>query len=123
MCRDRVRKVGVHLQLILARNVKDSKNSFFKFSSRKRRKSVGPPVIRTGDLVKKDMEQAKVFSTFFALFFPHKICLQGSQASDISGNIWSTNNLLMVEANKSREHLNRRGIRKSMRPDAVRPWC
>lgn len=67
VCRDGVRTARAHLELLLARNVKDSKNSFYKCisSRRKRRENVGPQLNRAGGLVTKDTEETKVLGTFF----------------------------------------------------------
>jgi len=40
-CRDAMRKAKVHLELKLARYVKDSKNDFFKYTSSKLREDQG----------------------------------------------------------------------------------
>jgi len=52
-CRDATRKAKVHLELNLARDVKDNKKGFFKYigSKRKTRDNVGPLLNEVGVLV------------------------------------------------------------------------
>lgn len=88
MCRNGVRSPATaHLELILARNVNDSKNNFYRYigSKRKRRENVSPQLSRARDLVTKDTGESEVLGTFTSAF-PAKVCLQESWASDLSKN-------------------------------------
>ena len=61
-------KAKVHLELNLAREVKDNKKGFFKYISRKRmtREYVGPLLNEVGALVTKDTEEVVLLDAFFA---------------------------------------------------------
>jgi len=54
-CSDATRKAKAHLQLKLARDVKNNKKGFFNYitSKRKTRKSVGPFLNRVGVLLRR----------------------------------------------------------------------
>lgn len=62
----------------LERDVKGSKNGFYKYISSKRkvRENVSLLLNGAGDLVTKDMEKAKVFNAFFTSVFTGKTGLQ-----------------------------------------------
>jgi len=55
-------KVKVHLELVLARDVKNNNKSFFKYfsSKRKTRDNVGPLLNEVGVLVTEDTEKAQI---------------------------------------------------------------
>jgi len=58
--REAMRNAKAHLELDLARDVKDNRKGFFKYISSKRmtRENVGPPLNEMGALVTEDMEKA-----------------------------------------------------------------
>jgi len=60
-CRNATRKAKVHLELNLARDVKDNKKGFFNYisSKRKTRENVGPLLNKVGVLVTEDAEKAE----------------------------------------------------------------
>lgn len=120
VCRAGVRTARAHLDLILARNVKDYKSRFYRYiSSKRKRENMNPQLNRTGDLVIKDMEEAEVLGTFFTSVFTAKVCLQESW---IIGNVWSEDDLLLVGEEKTEEHLSRWALDKSTGPDVMHPW-
>ena len=73
-CRDAVRKAKVHLELNLARDIKDNKKGFFKYidSIWKTRDNVGPLLNEVGALVMEDTEKAELLNAFFTSAFAPK---------------------------------------------------
>jgi len=60
-CRDAMRKAKVHLELNLARDVKDNKKDFYKYISSKRKTRD-----KVGALVTEDTQKAELLNAFFA---------------------------------------------------------
>lgn len=121
MCRDRVRKAKVHVELNLARDVKSNKTAFYRFTSSKMEtmENVGPLLNGTGDRVLKDMEKSEVLSDFTSVF-TEEIHPQESEASD-TRKVWIKKDLLLVGDDQVRDQLNRLDIHKSMGPDGMLP--
>ena len=69
-----MRKAKIHLELTLARDVKDNKKGFFKYISSKRMTSdnVGPRLNEVGVLVMEDTEKAELLNAIFASVFSAK---------------------------------------------------
>lgn len=69
-----VRRANDHVELNLARDVKDNKNGFSKRISNKKktRENVGPWLNGAGDLVTEDMENAEVLNIFSTSVFTGK---------------------------------------------------
>jgi len=65
-CRDATRKAKAHLELKLARDVKNNKKGFFNSisSKRKARANVGPLLDEAGVLVTEDAEKAELLNAF-----------------------------------------------------------
>jgi len=84
-CRDSMKKAKVHLELNLARGVKDNKKSFFKCisSKQKTKHNVGPLWTEVGALVMEDAEKAELLNAFFASVFSARADPQESQALEI----------------------------------------
>jgi len=78
-CRNARRKAKVHLQLNLARDVKDNEKGFFKYisSKRKTRENVGPLLDKVAALVTEDAGKADLLNAFFASVFSAKASLPG----------------------------------------------
>jgi len=84
-CRDVIRKAKVHLELNLARGVKNNKKSFFKYinSKWKTRENVGPLLNEVGVLVMEGAEKAELLNAFFASVFSAKAGPQECHALEI----------------------------------------
>lgn len=72
--------------------------------------------------MKENMEKAEVLDVFFALVFIGRICLLESQALETSGKVWSNEDLVSVEKDQAREHLNKFAVRKSVGTDWMHLW-
>jgi len=70
-CRDATRNAKAHLELNLARDVKNNKKGFFNYISSKwkTRDNVGPLLNESGVLVMEDSEKAELLNVFFASVF------------------------------------------------------
>ena len=81
-CRVSVRKAKAHLELNLAKDMKDNK-VFFKYVNNKRRTrdNVGLLLNEVGALVSGDVENVEILNTFFVLVFITKTAPWESQAS------------------------------------------
>ncbi|GAB0207135.1 mitochondrial enolase superfamily member 1 [Grus japonensis] len=123
VCSDETRKVKAHLELNLARDVKDKKEGFFKYISRKRttRENVGPLLNEVGALVTEDTEKEKLLNAAFASVFTAKAGPQESQALEVGEKVLRKEDLPLVEEDRVREHLGKLDIHKSMGPDGMHP--
>ena len=85
-CRDATRKAKVHLELKLARDVKDNKKSFFNYISSKwkTRENVEALLNEVGALVMEDAEMAEFPSALYASVFSAKPGPQESQALKVT---------------------------------------
>ncbi|GAB0179989.1 mitochondrial enolase superfamily member 1 [Grus japonensis] len=81
VCRDAMKKGKAHLELNLARDVKDNKKGFFKYISSKRNtwENVGPLLNEVGALVMEDTEKAELLNAAFASVFTAKAVPQETQ--------------------------------------------
>jgi len=106
-CRDATRKAKAHLELNLARDVKDNKKSFFKYISSKwkTRDNVGPLLKEVGALVTEDAEKAELLNAFFASVFSAKAGPQESQAPEVREETHREDDLPLVEEHCVRDHL------------------
>ncbi|GAB0204864.1 mitochondrial enolase superfamily member 1 [Grus japonensis] len=122
-CRDATRKAKAHLELNLARDVKDNKKGFFKSisSKRKTRENVGPLLNEVGALVTEDTEKTELLSAAFASIFTAKAGPQESQTLEVREKVWRKEDLPSVEEDRVREHLGKLNIHKSMGPDGMHP--
>ena len=71
MCRDRIRKAKVQMELNLVRNVKDNMNGSYRYIGRKRQaKESAPPLMKSNrDLASSDVGKAEVLNECFASVF------------------------------------------------------
>jgi len=107
-CGDAMRKAKAHLELNLARDVKDNKKGFSKYisSKRKSRDNVEPLLNEVGVLVTEDTEKAELLNAFFAVFAA-KIGPLESQSLEVREEAWQTYNLPLVEEDCVRDHLSK----------------
>lgn len=84
-CRDATRKAKAHLELNLAKEIKDNKKGFFKYvnSKRKARENVGPILSEGGALVIGDAEKAEILNAFFASVFSERALPQESWTLEV----------------------------------------
>jgi len=84
-CRDAMRKAKVHLDLNLARDVKNNKKGFFKYfrCKRKTRDNVGLLLNEVDVLVTEDAENAELLNACFASVFSAKAGPQECQALEL----------------------------------------
>jgi len=116
-------KSKVHLELNLARDVKDNKKSFFKYicSKEKTRDNVGPLLNEVGVLVTEDAEKAELPNAFFASVFNAKAGPQESQTLEGREEVCRKDDLPLVEEDCVRDHLSNLEAHKFMGPDGMHP--
>jgi len=85
VCKDATRKAKVHLELNLARDIKDNKKGFFNYiiSKQKTRKNAGPLLNEVGALVTEYTEKAELLNAFFASVSTAKANPQESQSWEV----------------------------------------
>jgi len=122
-CWDATRKAKVHLELNLARDVKDIKKAFFEYisSKGKTRENVGLLLSEVGVLVTEDAEKADLLNAFFISVFSAKASPQESQALEVREEAWRKKDLPLVEKDCVRDHLSNLDAQKSMGPDGMHP--
>jgi len=98
-CRDATRNAKAHLELKLARDVKNNKKGFFNYmsSKRKARDNVGPQLNEAGVLVTEDAEKAELLNAFFASVFSAKAGPQESQGLEVRQEAYREDNFPLVE--------------------------
>ena len=71
MCRNEIRKAKAQMELNLARDVKNNKKVFFRYTEQERqaKESVPPLINQKGELTSSNMEEAEVLNEAFALVF------------------------------------------------------
>jgi len=123
-CRGATKKAKVHLELNLARDMKDNKG-FFKYTSRKQktRDNVGLLLNEVGVLVMEDAEKAELLNAFFASVFSAKAGPQESQALEVREEACRKDDFPLVEEHCVRDHLSKLDTHKSMGPDGMHHEC
>ncbi|KAK4816288.1 hypothetical protein QYF61_014586 [Mycteria americana] len=123
LCRDGVRKAKAQLELNLARDAKNNKKGFYRYTNQKRKvkESVPPLMNKNGDLVSTDEEKAEVLNNFFALVFsgnhsPHPSQVNGQHVGDQGGKAPPT-----VREDQVHDHLGNLNIYNAMGPDEMHP--
>jgi len=119
-CRDAMRKAKAHLELNLARDVKNNKKGFFNYlsSKRKARDNVGPLLNEAGILMTEDAEKAELLNVFFASIFSAKAGRQESQVPEVREEAHREDDFPLVKEDCMRDHLSNLDAHKSMGPDA-----
>jgi len=122
-CRDATRKAKAHLELNLARDVKNNKKGFFNYISSKRttRDNVGPLLNEAGVMVMEDVEKAELLNAFFASVFSAVTCPQESQAPEVREEAHREDDFPLVEEDCVRDCLSNMDAHKSMGPDGMHP--
>ncbi|GAB0208473.1 mitochondrial enolase superfamily member 1 [Grus japonensis] len=123
ICRDATRKAKAHLELNLARDVKDNKKGFFKYisSKRKTRENVGPWLNEMHALVMEDTEKVELLNATFCSVFTAEAGPQESQTLEVGEKVLRKEDLPLVEDHRVRDHLGNLNIHKSMGPDGMHP--
>ncbi|PKU44228.1 rna-directed dna polymerase from mobile element jockey-like [Limosa lapponica baueri] len=118
VCRDATREAKVHLELNLARDVKDNKKGFFKYisSKRKTREKVGHWA-----LVMEDTEKAELLNATFASVFTAKASPQESQILEVRERVWRKEDFPLDNQDCPRDYLGKLDTNKSMDPDGMHP--
>ncbi|GAB0205781.1 mitochondrial enolase superfamily member 1 [Grus japonensis] len=122
-CRDATRKAKAHLELKLARDVKDNKKGFFKYisSKRKTRENVDPLLNEVGALVMEATGKAELLNAVFASVFTTKVGPQETQTLEVGEKVWRKEDLPLVEEDGVKEYLGNLDIHKSTGPDRMHP--
>jgi len=117
-CRDATRKAKAHLELKLARNVKNKKKGFFKYisSKRKARDYVGLLLNEAGVLVMEDAEKADLLNALFSSVFSAKTGPQESQAPEVREEAYREDDFPLVEGDCVRDCLSNLDVHKSIAP-------
>ncbi|CAM4661454.1 unnamed protein product [Lepidochelys olivacea] len=118
VCRSEIRKAKSHLELQLARDVKNNKKGFFRYvrNKKKVKESVGALLNEGGNLVTEDVEKANVLNTFFASVFVNKV---SSQTTAESSTAWGRGDKPPVEKEVVLDYLEKLDDHKSMGSDVL----
>jgi len=120
-CRDATTKAKAHLELKLARDVKNKKKGFCNYisSKRKARDNVGPLLNEAGVLVTEDAEKAELLNACFASVFSANAGPQESQAPEVREEAYREDGFPLVKEDCVRDRLSDLHIHKSMGPDGM----
>ncbi|PKK34045.1 INO80 complex subunit C [Columba livia] len=101
--RDAVSEAKFHLELNLAKDIKDNKKGFFKYISSKRkvRENVGPLLIGVGAMLMDDRKKAELLNAAFAAIFTAKTSPRVSQTLGAGDKVWQKEDLLLVKEDQS----------------------
>ncbi|GAB0181301.1 mitochondrial enolase superfamily member 1 [Grus japonensis] len=118
-----MRKAKAHLELNLARDVKDNNKGVCKYisSKRKTRENVGLLLNEVGALAMEDTEKVGLLDTFFVSVFTAKAIPQESQTLEVRQKVWRKEDFPLVKEDWVRDHLGKLDTHKSMGPDGIHP--
>jgi len=121
VCGEAMKKAKFHLELNLAKDVKDKKKSCFKYLSSKwkTRENVRLLMNEVGALVMEDTEKAELPDAFFALVFTAKSGPQDFQSLEEREEAWRKEDFPLVRKNCVRDPLGKLDTHKSMGPDGM----
>ncbi|PKU46235.1 hypothetical protein llap_3459 [Limosa lapponica baueri] len=105
VCRDETRKAKAPLKLKLARDVKVNKKGFFNYigGKMKTKENVGPLLKESGTMVTEDAGKAELLNAFFASVFTAQASPQEPWTLEESVNVWTKEDLPLVEEDQVRE--------------------
>lgn len=122
-CREATGKSKAHLELNLARGVKDNKKGCFKHICyrRKTKENVGPLLNEVGALVTKDKGKAELLNASFASAFTAKTSPLESLTLETREELWRNEDFPLVEEDQLRDLLGKLDTHKSLDPDGIHP--
>jgi len=120
-CRDATRKAKAHLELNMARDVKNNKKGFFNCISckRKARDNVGPLLNEVVVLMTEDAEKAELLNAFFASVFSARAGPWESQALEVREEAYREDDFPLAEEDCMRDRLSNLDALKSMGLDGM----
>ncbi|PKU39258.1 rna-directed dna polymerase from mobile element jockey-like [Limosa lapponica baueri] len=122
--RDAMRKAKAHLELNLARDIKDNKKGFFKYisSKRKTRENVSPLLSEMGALVTEDAKVAELLNAFFASVFTANASPRESHSLEVRKRAWNKEDSpSLIVKDRVRDNLGKLDNHKSMSPEGKHP--
>ncbi|KAJ7410561.1 rna-directed dna polymerase from mobile element jockey-like [Willisornis vidua] len=118
-----MRKAKAHLELSLAKDIKDNKGLYKSISSkRKARENVGLLLNQKGVLVMEDTEKVELLNSFLASVFTAKGSPQESQTWEVREECWGREDFRLVVEGWIRDELDRLNTHESMGPDRTHLW-
>ncbi|XP_068531176.1 uncharacterized protein [Anas acuta] len=120
---DAMRKAKVHLEMRLAKEIKDNKKGFFKYvsSKRKTRDNVSPLLNEGGVLVTGDTEKAEILNAFFASVFAPRTLPRDCSPLTRGQRVWEMEGSPLVDMGVVQECLSGLNTHKSMGPNGMHP--
>lgn len=118
-----MRKVKTHLELNLAKDLKDKKG-FLKYiiKKKKTRENVGLLPNDVDALVTENAEKVELLKAAFASVSTAKTGPQEPQSLEIKQKVWEKEDSPLVEEDWIRNHLGKLDAHKSLGPDGMHPW-